>query len=137
MGSETPRQSRTPHYENKTGTTIGRVQSDVTAVNVAQRYRTGLCGYVVAPGISPFCDRPALPGSSYCTLHHACCAVAPASPDFVIVAEGQTRAGDTLTTPPPELAWLAAPATPEPVDEYDGEWLVGLDLPRVGPTRDE
>lgn len=137
MGKEALRHSRAALNENKTSTTVTHVSSDVTAVGAARRYRAGLCGYVVAPGIAPFCDRPALPGSSYCASHHARCAVAPASPDFAMIAEGQARAGGTLAMLPPELGWLAAPATPEPIDEYDEEWPAGLDLPPVGSTRDE
>jgi hypothetical protein len=99
--------------------------------------RAGLCGYVVAAGAAPFCDRPALPGCSYCAGHRALCAVDPASPDFAALAEAQARAGDVLVAPPPELAWLKAPAPPERLDESDDEALAGLDLPAAAISHDD
>ncbi|MDE2229435.1 MAG: hypothetical protein KGL11_10400 [Alphaproteobacteria bacterium] len=118
----------TPQVENKSSTTIAPAAAAVTADPAASR-RAGLCGYVVAIGAAPFCDRPALPGGSYCAEHHARCAVGPASPDFAALADAQARAGDALAVPPPELGWLKAPSLPEPLDESDDERLAGLDLP--------
>jgi len=122
--------------ENKTSTTIARRASPVTACGAALRRRVGLCGYVIAPGAMPFCDRPALPGGSYCAWHHAVCAVAPASPDFAALAIAQIAAADAPALPPPELGWLSAPPPPpEPVD--DDNDLAGLDLPPPAIAHDE
>jgi hypothetical protein len=112
--------------ENKTGTHIAQATPAVTAAGAPQR-RPGLCGYVVAPGAAPFCDRPALPDGSYCEWHHALCAVAPASPDFAALAAAQTMAADRPGAPP-ELGWLNAPP-PEFPDDSDDDCLAGLDLP--------
>lgn len=118
--------------ENKTSTTITPPVVPVTAFALP---RAGLCGYVVAPGATPFCDRPALAGGSYCAWHRALCAVAPASPAFAALAAAQIAAADTHGVPPPELGWLNAP--PEPFDESDDERLAGLDLPASAIGHDE
>jgi len=122
--------------ENKTSTTVAPAAPAVTG-EPAALHRAGLCGYVVAPGAAPFCDRPALAGGSYCAWHRALCAVGPASPDFAALANAQLRAGDALSMPPPEFGWLAAPGPPEPLDESDAERLAGLDLPPAGISSDE
>ncbi|MGH7002083.1 MAG: hypothetical protein ACREEA_11320 [Stellaceae bacterium] len=83
----------------------------------------------------PFCDRPALPGSSYCAWHRALCAVAPASSAFAGLAAAQIVAGETRAAPPPERGWLVAP--PEFFDESDDERLAGLDLPPARIAHDE
>lgn len=119
--------------ENKTSTTITSPAAPVTAF--ASPPRAGLCGYVVAPGATPFCDRPALAGGSYCAWHRALCAVAPASPAFDALTAAQIAAADTRAVPPPELGWLNAP--PEPFDESDDERLAGLDLPVSAIGHDE
>jgi hypothetical protein len=121
--------------ENKTSTRLTPPTVAVTAA--APQARAGLCGYVVAAGMAPFCDRPVLPGGSYCAAHRALCAVAPASPEFAALAAAQIRAGDVVVAPPPELAWLRAPAPPERLDESDDEALAGLDLPPAEISHDE
>jgi len=127
MQAVIPRPGCTLEYENKTSTTITFAAAPVTTAAVPPR-RAGLCSYVVAPGAAPFCDRPTLPGGSYCACHRALCAVAPTNAQFAALADAQMRAGDSLA-PPPELGWLAAPAPPEALDESDAERLAGLDLP--------
>lgn len=122
--------------KNKTSTTIVHAAPLVTAYGAALRRRVGLCGYVIAPGVMPFCDRPALPGGSYCACHHALCAVAPASPNFAALATAQTAAADAPATPPPELGWLSAPPAPEPFEDGD-DGLAGLDLPPLAIAHDE
>ena len=121
--------------ENKTCTYLTPPAVAVTAA--APQTRAGLCGYVVAAGMAPFCDRPALAGGSYCAEHRALCAVAPANPAFAALAAAQARAGDVVVAPPPELAWLKAPAPPERFDESDDEALAGLDLPPAEISHDE
>ena len=118
--------------ENKTSTTIMPLASPVTAFAPP---RAGLCGYVIAPGATPFCDRPALAGGSYCAWHRGLCAVAPASPVFAALAAAQIVAADNRAVPPPELGWLNAP--PELFDENDDERLAGLDLPTPAIAHDE
>lgn len=118
---------------NKTSTTIAPSVPSVTADE--EPPRAGLCGYVIAPGATPFCDRPALAGSSYCAWHRALCAVAPASPAFVALAAAQIAAAEARAAPAPEFGWLTAP--PEPFDESDDERLAGLDLPAPVIAHDE
>ncbi|GEM_PF-4054869 len=127
------RHDRTSRDENKTGTIVAHAGA---AVTVAAARRVRLCGYVVAAGAAPFCDRPALAGSSYCADHRALCAVRPASPGFAALADAQVRAARAPTPPPPELGWLAATA-PESFDESDDERLAGLDLPTAAASADE
>ena len=97
--------------------------------------RAGLCGYVIAPGATPFCDRPALASSSYCTWHRALCAVTPAGPTFPALAAAQVADAERHTAPPPEFGWFDAP--PETFDESDDERLAGLDLPAPAIAHDE
>ncbi len=132
MAEGIDRHGCTPTRENKTGTFLTAAGVAVTIEPRAPR--AGRCGYVVAAGRAPFCDRPALPGGSYCARHRARCTVAPASPGFAALAALQVR---VASAPPPELAGLGAPAPPEPVDENDDERLAGLDLPPTAISRDE
>jgi hypothetical protein len=125
MQAAAPRHDCTLGYENKPSTTITFATAPVTSAGVPPR-RAGLCGYVVAPGAAPFCDRPALPGGSYCAWHRALCAVAPTSAQFAALADAQMRAGDSHALPPPEA-----------VDESDAERLAGLDLPPTEISHDE
>jgi len=120
--------------ENKTSTTITPSLPPVTACDEPPM-RAALCGYVIAPGATPFCDRPALAGGSYCAWHRALCAVAPASPAFSALAAAQHAAADTRAVPPPELGWLDGP--PETFDESDDERLAGVDLPAPAIAHDE
>ena len=125
----------TPACENKPSTTV--TAHGVAVTTEPRGSATGLCCYVMAGGTAPFCNRPALPGRSYCAGHHALCAVEPASPAFAALAEIQLRAGDKSAPPPPELAWLRAPMPPEAFDESDAERLAGLDLPPAEIAPDE
>ena len=132
MAEGSKQHDRAPQRENKTSTTVTQAAPAVTADDRRQD-RPRLCGYVVVPGAAPFCDRPALPGGSYCIWHHALCAVPPAAPDFAVLAAAQSSAADTLAAPPPEFEWLDVPP-PEFPDDSDDECLAGLDLPpaRIG-----
>lgn len=120
--------------ENKTSTTIASSLPSVTAGGEPPA-RAGLCGYVIAPGATPFCDRPALAGSSYCAWHRALCAVAPASPAFPALAAAQVADAERRAATPPEFGWVDAP--PEAFDESDDERLAGLDLPAPAIAHDE
>ncbi|MGH6984079.1 MAG: hypothetical protein ACRED7_08625 [Stellaceae bacterium] len=80
--------------ENKTGTTVTQ-----SAPSVTESSRTGLCGYVMAPGATPFCNRSALAGSSYCAWDRALCAVAP---EFFDESDDERLAG--LDLPAPAIA---------------------------------
>lgn len=82
--------------ENKTSTTVPQPAPSVTAVESS---RAGLCGYVIEPGATPFCDRPASAGSSYCAWHRALCAVAP---EFFDESDDERLAG--LDLPAPAIA---------------------------------
>lgn len=88
------------------------------------------CGYVVAAmwrygAPDPFCDAPALPGSSYCEAHHALCAVDPATEEGRRLAKSQASAA--LTVLPDAFPPLAAP---EPVPETEPDEALGeIDLP--------
>lgn len=93
------------------------------------------CGYVDAEAWhygegNPFCDAPALPGSSYCARHQALCAVAPDSPAGAAAARALAEAADAATVPPPELAFLAAVTLPELEAEAEpGDIAACVDLP--------
>lgn len=128
------RHDNTLPNENKTSTTIAPSSLPVTACDEPPT-RADLCGYVIAPGATPFCDRPALAGSSYCAWHRALCAVAPASPAFPALAAAQHAAADMRAAPPPEFGWLDA--LPETFDESDDERLAGVDLPAPAIAHDE
>ncbi|HTC18474.1 MAG TPA: hypothetical protein VK690_05125, partial [Stellaceae bacterium] len=135
MSGENQRQDNLALDENNSGTsgTIGGVNSPVTCIaKVCDQYESkpgGRCGFVVAPGSSqPFCDAPALPGSSYCARHHALCAVKPDSDEAARLLRDQDSAAARAGPPPPELGFLAAGDPPERIEENDAEKLAGLDL---------
>jgi len=95
-------------YENITRT-IARPPALVTLPLVASSAAApDRCGYVVREGwrygmAPPFCDTPALPGSSYCAQHRAICILAPGS----AAAARAARALDEAAAPAPrELAFL-------------------------------
>lgn len=115
------RHDNTLPEENKTSTMVAPAAPPVTALEAP--LCAARCGYVIAPGTTPFCDRPAVAGSSYCVWHRALCAVAPASSTFGALAAAQMAAADM----PPELGRFDAP--PEFFDESEDERLAGLDLP--------
>src|SRR5579883_1559537 len=76
------------------------------------------CSFIAAEGWTygmdaPFCDAPALPGSSYCERHRALCEIAPRSPAGLAAARALTRDADAAPPPPADLAFLAASAPPE------------------------
>jgi hypothetical protein len=137
MSGDNQRQDGLALDENNSGTpgTISGPNSPVTSnAEIHDPYRCeteGRCGFVVAPGSNhPFCDAPALRGSSYCARHHALCAVAPDSEEAVWLARDQDNAASRAGPPPPELGFLAAGYPPERIEENDAEKLAGLDLPR-------
>jgi len=81
--------------ENKTSTALA---PSVAPVTFGEASRAGLCGYAIAPGVTPFCDRPALAGSSYCAWHRALCAVVP---EFSDESDDERLVG--LDLPPPAI----------------------------------
>src|SRR5262249_10044011 len=107
-------------------------------VNENERQRAGttrLCSYVVGDERlpeQPFCDAPALPGSSYCACHQPLCVVAPESPEgrrLGLALDAEAEAPE----PPDELAHLAVCETPEAMAEDPDELAVLLDYrPRRG-----
>jgi hypothetical protein len=79
---------------------------------------------------APFCDAPALPGSSYCERHRALCEIAPRSPAGLAAARALTRDADAAPPPPADLAFLAASAPPEIEAEAEPQDIAAcLDLP--------
>src|SRR5260370_38637117 len=75
------------------------------------------CGYVARAGWrygkgAPFCDAPALPGSSYCARHRALCTIAPGTAAAEIAGPALDRAADAAPAPPPELRFSEASSVP-------------------------
>jgi len=137
MSGENQRQDGLSFRENKSATleTIAEANSPVTSnskvINFYVYRLKWRCGFVVAQGDRhPFCDRPALKGSSYCARHHALCTVAPDSDEAARLLREQDRISAESAPPPPELAQLAAADLPEPMDESDAERLAGIELAR-------
>src|SRR5258706_16239042 len=74
-----PRPQRLCHQEN-----ITRTIADGAPLVTARGAAPERCGYVARAGwryggATPFCDAPALPGSSYCAGPRALCTIAPGS----------------------------------------------------------
>lgn len=102
------------------------------------------CGYVVREGwrygmAPPFCDAPALPGSSYCAHHRALCIVAPGSAAAERAARRLDEAAAAESAPPPgELEYLDAAAVPELEAAAERDDIAAcLDLPPRGSTARE
>jgi hypothetical protein len=77
-----------------------------------------LCGYVARAGwrygmAPPFCDAPALPGSSYCAHHRALCILVPGSAAAESAVRMLEEAAAAAPAPPRELAFLGAASVPE------------------------
>jgi len=92
------------------------------------------CGYVVAEdwrygGAAPFCDAPAVPGSSYCAKHLALCAVAPGTKAGARILADQAAAARSDGIAPEAAGHAPALTEPEPLDAEVDEDLGGLDLP--------
>lgn len=130
--------SISPLYGNKKRTMHGlpvavtaeSARDDVGADHDVRSSKRRRCGYVVAAAWrygapNPFCEAPALPSSSYCAVHHALCAVDPATEEGRRLASGQAAAA--LTILPDGFPPLAAPE-PLPETEPD-EALAEIDLP--------
>jgi hypothetical protein len=122
-----------PLYLNKTGTLHGLpvavtaesacdLRGDFEGRQASDRPR---CGYVVAAtwrygAPDPFCDAPALPGSSYCAAHRALCAVDPATEEGRRLASRQAAAAQAAL--PDAFPPLVAP---EPPPETEPEEALG------------
>jgi hypothetical protein len=121
--------------ENISGT-ISDIPADVTGSCNAGRRAVRPCSYVVATawrygGPDPFCNAPAVPGSSYCPRHHALCEGTAGEASAVELAD------NVVFLPPPELAHLAATPLPDALDESEpADALEGFALPR-GVTAEE
>jgi len=80
----------------------------------------------------PFCDAPALPGSSYCPHHHALCVIAPGS----AAADGAARSLAEAAAAAASLrglAFLDAAAVPELEAAAERDDIAAcLDLPPHG-----
>ena len=61
----------------------------------------------------PFCDAPALPGSSYCAQHRAICIIASGSAAAEIAARMLDKAAAAAPRSLRGLAYLDAAAVPE------------------------
>src|SRR5690348_9764902 len=101
------------------------------------------CGYVVREGwrygmTSPFCDAPALPGSSYCAHHRALCIIAPGSAAAAIAARTLDDAAAADAASPGELAFLDAAGTPDLDAAAERDDIAAcLDLPPGGGAATE
>ena len=102
---------------------------------VIRRAAAAPCGYVARGSwrygeAGPFCDAPAVPGSSYCAEHRALCTIAPGSAAAAGAARALDQAADAARTPPPELFFLAAAPPPELDAAAEPEDIAGcLDVP--------
>lgn len=90
----------------------------------------------------PFCDAPALPGSSYCARHRALCILAPGSAAAESAARALDAAAAAAPAPPRELAFLGAASVPELEAAAERDDIAAcLDLPpgsgAVGRASDE
>jgi len=108
-----PRPQTLNPYVNITRT-IARPAPFVTVRDAAPER----CGYVALVGwrygaAPPFCDAPALPGSSYCAHHRSLCIIAPGSAAAELAARTLDAAAAAAPAPPRELAFLDAAAVPE------------------------
>ena len=101
------------------------------------------CGYVVRAGwrygmAPPFCDTPALPGSSYCAQHRALCIIAPGSAAAEIAARMLDKAAAAAPKSPRELAFLDAAGVPELEAAAERDDIAAcLDLPPGGGAATE
>jgi hypothetical protein len=133
-----PRPQTLNQYENITRT-IARSASLVTAGN-GEGER---CGYVALVGwrygeATPFCDAPALPGSSYCARHRSLCIIAPGSAAAESAARALDQVASAAPAPPPELAFLDAAAVPELEAAAERDDIAAcLDLPPGGGAASE
>jgi hypothetical protein len=81
----------------------------------------------------PFCDAPALPGSSYCAQHRALCIVAPGSAAAERAARTLDEAAAAASGSPGELEFLDAAAVPELDAAAERDDIAAcLDLPPGG-----
>jgi hypothetical protein len=120
------------------GGTLAEIPAPVTKnseiYNLDVRSGPARCGYVVAQdwrygGADPFCNAPAVPGSSYCAKHLALCAVAPGTKAGARILADQAAAARSDGTPPEAAGRAPALTEPEPLDAEAGADLEGLDLP--------
>jgi hypothetical protein len=118
--------------ENKTATSDSAGQPPAGAM---RRDGDGCCFVLSGAGEAPrFCDAPAAPGSAYCARHRAVCSVPPRSATGRRLLRRLRRDAGDVAGPPPELAFLASVAVPEPDCGDEAEDLVAcLD---VAPDRD-
>jgi hypothetical protein len=86
----------------------------------------------------PFCDAPALPGSSYCAQHRARCVIAPGSAAAERAARSLDEAAAAASASPGELAFLDAAAVPELEAAAERDDIAAcLDLPPGGGAASE
>jgi hypothetical protein len=84
----------------------------------------------------PFCDAPAVPGSSYCAHHHAICVIAPGSAAAEMAARRLEEAAAAARASPRDLAFLDAAAVPELEAAAErGDIAACLDLPPAAVRR--
>ena len=83
----------------------------------------------------PFCDAPALPGSSYCAQHRALCVIAPGS---AAAARAARTLDEVAAAAPGELAFLDGAAMPELEAAAERDDIAAcLDLPAGGSAAAE
>jgi len=120
MQLDCPSQTRLSQDENITGT-INPSDGDIKP---DRRAALDTCGFVVPEawsygGAEPFCNAPALPGSSYCARHRALCVVPARSAKGRGLARDLERLIDGLVS------------VPEPIEAVEAEEILALlELPR-------
>jgi len=128
-----PRPQALFHNEN-----ITRTIAEKPPLVTSRRAAPERCGYVARDGWrygkgAPFCDAPALPGSSYCARHRALCTIAPGTEAAETAARALDHAADAAPAPPPELAFLDAASVAELDAAAEPEDIAAcLDLPPEG-----
>lgn len=132
---DAPRPEKVLPEQNIIGT-IEPLPVLVTPAGADRAERSGRsCGYVAAKtwrygAGDPFCNAPAVKGSSYCARHRARCAIAPASEAGTQAAAALLRAGDRESAPPAEFAYLVLPLMPELEADAEPRDIAGcLDVP--------
>ncbi|HEX6841057.1 MAG TPA: hypothetical protein VF113_06005 [Stellaceae bacterium] len=91
--------------------------------------------YGMAP---PFCDVPALPGSSYCAHHRALCVIAPGSAAAELAARTLDDAAAADAASPSELEFLDGAGMPDLDAAAERDDIAAcLDLPVGGGAATE
>jgi hypothetical protein len=113
-------------------------ESDVLDGIADERPGRERCGYVMAAqwrygAGDPFCNAPAVRGSSYCAEHRALCEVDPETIEGQLLAGDQAAAAHAVL--PDEFPSLTAPEALPDVEPDEG--LAAIDVPPAPPADDQ